>query len=674
MAASDPGRPSPLIALGVVGFIVIIALHLALLASANSSTWDEPDHTYAGYRQWQGDFGLNAEHPPLVKFLATAPLLGMSLTVPTLQGRPYRLEAVNGGREFVFQNDANTILFRARMAASLLTLLLVLIVFLVSREMFGVGAGFVALGLLAFDPTLLAHSALVTTDAGQACFMLWAIYAFYRYVKAPTAWRLALVGLVVGLALATKHSSVLLFAMLLILAGVEVLWPRKPSGEQPPVSTGRHTARMVLALVVIGVLSVGVLWSWYGFRFAGRGEGLPLTPPMTAQLKRVPGAFEASALAAAAEARLLPESYIYGFAHVLASSKAFHSFLLGTTYPGPVWFYFPIAMAIKSSLTFLALLGVAAWAVGTGRLEGRGREIVYVLVPAFLYMAFAMAGGMNIGVRHVLPVYVFLSVAIAGVMGTLIEGNRRWLYVCVALLLFQAISVLRTFPAYVSYANELFGGPAKVHEYLSYSSSDWAQQMKSVKSYVDARGIKDCWFAYFGQGVAEYAYYGIPCKPLITADSLFFDSPKDVPPHVDGPVLMSAGVLSGFEFGPGALNPYEQFKQLQPAVVIDYGVFVYEGSFDIPLASALSHVQKSGVLLRAKDMPGALLEAQQAEALAPQSSSANATMGRALDANGRSPEARPYFEKALMLAKAVEPAFQRAAIAALEERLRATQP
>jgi tetratricopeptide (TPR) repeat protein len=137
---------------------------------------------------------------------------------------------------------------------------------------------------------------------------------------------------------------------------------------------------------------------------------------------------------------------------------------------------------------------------------------------------------------------------------------------------------------------------------------------------------------------------------------------------------MSAGVLSGFEFGPGALNPYEQFKELQPAAVIDYGVFVYEGSFDIPLASALSHVQKSGVLLRAKDMPGALVEAQQAEALAPQSSSVNATMGRALDANGRSPEARPYFEKALMLAKTVEPAFQKAPIAVLEERLRAPQP
>ena len=218
-----------------------------------------------------------------------------------------------------------------------------------------------------------------------------------------------------------------------------------------------------MALLVIGVLSVVVLWSWYGFRFAGRGEGLPLTPPMAAQLKRVPGAFEASVLAATAEARLLPESYVYGFAHVLASSKAFHSFLLGTTYPQPVWFYFPIAMAIKSSLTFLILLGVAQWAVVTGRFQGR-REILYLIVPAALYMVFAMAGGMNIGVRHVLPVYVFLSVTIAGVMGTLIQGNRRWLYVTVALLLFQAISVMRAFPAYVSYANEAAGGPANVHE------------------------------------------------------------------------------------------------------------------------------------------------------------------------------------------------------------------
>jgi hypothetical protein len=100
------------------------------MARANSCTWDEADHTYAGYMQWKhGDFGLNAEHPPLVKFLATLPLLNMDLKMPPLQDRPYRLQEAQGGRDFVFQNDANKILFRVRVAAMVLTLLLAVFVF-----------------------------------------------------------------------------------------------------------------------------------------------------------------------------------------------------------------------------------------------------------------------------------------------------------------------------------------------------------------------------------------------------------------------------------------------------------------------------------------------------------------------------------------------------------------
>jgi hypothetical protein len=659
-----------LVVVAVACFLAIIFLQLALMARANSSTWDEADHTYAAYMQWKGDFGINPEHPPLVKFLATIPLQSMTLKLPPMLDRPYRLQEIIGGKDFIFQNDANAILFRVRMAASVLTLLLAVLVFLATQEMFGTGAGLVALGLISFDPTLLGHSALMTTDAGQACFMFWTVYAFYRYIKAPSSWKLITVGLVAGLAIAAKHSSVLLFPMLLLLAGTELLWHQRFSSAQPTISSRKYASRLAVAFLVICLISVTVLWAWYGFRYAAREGGLQLIPDMAAQLHRVPSPFMANVLGVFAKWHLLPESYIYGFAHVLVQSKAFHSFLLGTTYPHPVWFYFPIAILIKSTLTFLILLGVAVWAAATGRIQS-WRELLYMVIPATVYMVFAMAGGMNIGVRHVLPIYVFLSVAIAGAAWKLIQTNRRWLYAVVVLLVFQAVSVLHAYPAYVSYANEAFGGPANVHKYLSDSSSDWGQQMKSVKRYLDDRGIKNCWFAYFGEGVAEYSYYGIPCKPLITADSLHLDAPHDVPPSIDGPVLMSAGVLSGFEFGPGALNPYEQFKQFKPKDVIDYGVFVYEGHFDIPLAAALSHVQKASLFLQAKNMPAALSEAQQAESLAPDSSIVNATMGQALDANNRREEARPYYEKALTLAKTVEPVFQSSSIPALETRLAA---
>jgi len=192
-----------LIVCGVACFLALFAFQYSRLADANSLTWDEANHMYAGYMSWtHEDFGLNPEHPPLAKLLATVPLLSMQLKMPSLQDRPYEKEAFLGGKDFLFRNDANTMTFRARMAASLITLLLVVFVFLAAREFFGTGAGFLALGLIAFDPTLLAHGAVVTTDSAQSCFLLASVYAFYRYATVPSAWRLAAVGIAAGLALA----------------------------------------------------------------------------------------------------------------------------------------------------------------------------------------------------------------------------------------------------------------------------------------------------------------------------------------------------------------------------------------------------------------------------------------------------------------------------------------
>jgi tetratricopeptide (TPR) repeat protein len=669
MPRNKPSRfPVPAV---VAIFLSIIFIQLLLMADRNSATWDEPDHIYAAYLQsTQGDYGVNPEHPPLIKFLGALPLKNLQLKTLPMLDRQYRFQAAVNGRDFLANNDANSILFHVRLATSVITLLLALIVFFAAQQMFSTGAGIIALALIAFDPTLIGHSALMTTDAGQACFMFASIYAFYRYVKAPSIARLTLVGLAVGLALAAKHGCIFLAPMLVVIAIVEVLWLAQPAPGQTAPRRRRLALKYAGALAAIAVIAFGALWASYGFRYAARPDGLHLNPSAAAQFAMVPSQAEGAFLAALNNLHLLPESYLFGMAHILIQAKIFNSFLLGTTYPHPVWFYFPIAMLIKSTLTFLILLAITVWVIASGRLRAR-REILYLVIPAAIYMFFAMTGGMNIGVRHVLPIYIFLSVLIAGAAIKLVQQNRRWLYAVVLLLVFQAVSVLHSFPAYVSYANEAFGGPAHVHELLSDSSSDWGQQLKAVKRYTDEHHITNCWFAYFGQGVIDYNYYGIPCKTLITADSLYFDGPHDVPPAIDGPVFMSAGVESGFEFGPGALNAYEQFKHLKPNAIIDYGVFVYDGHFDIPLASALSHVQKAGLLLAANKIPEALIEAQQAQALAPDSANTNATLGRALDADGRSGEAIPYYQRALMLAQSVEPEFQKGLVASLTQRLAA---
>src|SRR6185436_15910914 len=121
--------------------------------------------------------------------------------------------------------------------------------------------------------------------------------------------------------------------------------------------------------------------------------------------------------------------------------------------------------------------------------------------------------------------------------------------------------------------------------------------------------------------------------------------PIDVPTSIEGPVLISASNLSGVEFGPGALDPYGQFKLLKPTAVIDHGVFVFDGKFDMPLAAAISKVQRARNLVEARQLEQALQEAQAAVALAPDSIQTQLAVGDILREMGQPQQARPLYEK-----------------------------
>ena len=629
-----------------------------------SQTWDEANHIFAGYRTWtDGDFGLNPEHPPLVKLLATIPLLRAQLKNPVLEERYFKEDAFLRGKEFLYQNDADKILARTRTAAAVLTLLTALVVFLATREMFGRGAAFVALILLTFDPNLLAHGALITNDVGFACFMLLSVYTFYRFVKSPAALRLVVAGASVGLALAVKHTGVLIVPILFLLALSEILRNVFASDRE---KITRHTLKTLGSLVLIMLIGWVVLWSFYRFRYDARPHGLQLNPPLAEYVKGLEP-HEAWPISTMARLRILPESYLYGLVDIKLTANYYTSYVLGKVYAHSVWFYFPVTFLIKSTVGVLALSLLSLAVVVSGL--SRGREILFLLVPPGVYLVVALTAGMNIGVRHVLIVYVFVYVLIGGAAWALIRRSRRWAYIVGALLLLHLGSSLMAFPNYIAYGNELWGGPSQTYRYLSDSNADWGQQLKSVKQYLDQRGVKDCWFVYFAEGVAEPSYYGIPCKPLPTINTLWLNLPIEVPESIDGPVLISAANLSGFEFGPGSLDPYDQFKRLSPTAVIDRGVFVFDGRFDLPLAAAIRKAQKAQNLVQAKQLEQALHEAQAAVALAPDSIQAQLALGDVLREMGRVEEARARYDKSLELAKTIEPEFQIRSIPGIEDRL-----
>ena len=650
---------------GVALLLLVLEGQLLYSVRQESLTWDEGDHIFAGYMSLKHhDFGLNPEHPPLVKMVAAIPLQSMNLREPQLQNRYFKTEAYMGGRDLIFQNDFNSIIFRARMFASIFALITALLAFLTAREMFGNGAGFMALLLIVFEPNFLAHGALVTTDTGAACCLLASIYAFYRYVKAPSWGRVAVLGVAAGIFCITKHSAVLLPAMLILLAITELLRRRYESDE----TRLRQAARFASAFVLAGIIAVAIMWAGYGFRYSARPAGQQIVPPLESTLGNL-SPIEGKAVTMMAHWKLLPESWLFGLADVRSVANVWPSYIFGKVYAHGVWFYFPLAFVIKATLATLIFLPLIFYAIATRKLRG-WREILFITVPPALYFGISMTSKLNIGVRHILLVFIFLLVLAGGAAWNLVRHDQRWTWPIAILLLFHVVSSLRAFPtSYMAYANEFWGGPANIHKYLTDSTTDWGQQLKAVKRYVDQRGIQQCWFAYTVEPAIPFRAYGIPCKTLPTMDTMWFGLKLDTPPVIQGPVFISHLSLTFYESGSSLLSPYGEFMKMKPTDVIENGVFVYDATFQVPKAAAFDRAVKVRGLLEQHQPEHALAEAESAVALAPNYMLAVMALGDAQKAMQKNADARITFGKALAIAHTMEPTAQEVWIPRVQQKL-----
>ena len=686
----------------VLLLLALFGLQLVLSSQRNSCTWDEGHHLYFGFRSWKfADYGLNPEVPPLVKMVAAIPLLRMPLKVPPLEGRFFKDEAFFGGHDFLFGNDATVVLFRARMAASVFSFALALLVFAAARQMFSTTAGLIALALLVFDPNFLAHGALVTTDVGSACTFFAAVYAFYRWRLAPSRARLILVGLAVGYALVTKFTGVLLLPILLLLAWAEWIYPEQlaPYGSLRADHRGAVLRRMLLGLPIMALIAWAVLWGFYGLRYGSRPRGLALNPAFADYVQQLHSSSSVKLLTLLAWLHLAPESWLYGLADTKITADTYTSYFFGHVYPHGHFLYFPACFAIKSTIPLLLLLVAAGVLIVIRRLHGP-REILYLTLPPIVYFLVAAGSNMNIGARHLLPIYPFLYVLVAGAAAALLSLDRNWLWPVLGLVAWQAIDAVTLYPAYMAFGNGVWGGPGSVHLYLSDANVDWGQQLNDVRAYLATRGIRDplwaerdktnpvqsqvatavgyklpapsCYFAYFPDGVVDPSDYGVPCKRLPTADTLWWQhNPTQMPTAIDGLVLISDSDLQGIEFGEGPLNPYEQFRHIRPVAVIDYGVYVFQGHFEIPLAAGLNDAEIANNWLKAKHPTQALQAAQVAVALAPDLVNPQVALGDAYAALHRTKDARACYQKALTLAETVEPQLQTSWIPILKAKLAA---
>jgi 4-amino-4-deoxy-L-arabinose transferase-like glycosyltransferase len=646
------------------GLIILQMILVAIIVHGESLTFDEGDHIFAGYMMWHsGDYGLNPEHPPLVKLVATLPLLQENLWLPPLQQRWFKSEAYRDGRDFMERNDGprHRLLFRMRLAAGVFAVGLSVMVFLMGSKLFGESAGLLALLLVVFEPNVMANSDLVTTDMGVACFFLATIYCFYRYARQPSVIRLLLTGLAAGLTLSAKHSGILLAPMLLGLTLVEIACAER----------GRHK-RMAGILsggfAAIVVLAVVVLWAFSGFRYAARPAGLLMNPTLSEYAAPLTG-MNGWVIGHVANWRLLPESYLMGMTDIHYAAQQYPIFLLGHDYAHGVWWYFPVALSIKTTLGLIGLEVLAGIAL-IGRQLRYGRELAYLVVPGAIYLGVAILSGMNIGTRHVLFLYPLAALLAAAGVTALAQHSRRWLWIGGGLVAFHVISAMAIFPAEMAYGNEAWGGTANTHKYLSDSSVDWAQQLPHIKQWVDAHPGEECWLAYSAYPDLRPQAYGIPCHPLPTAHTEWEILPTEVPETIHGNLLLSADDLEACDWPSDQLNVFERFRWMPMAEQIDHSVFVYRGDFHVPEAAALGEVQKSNILLRENRPEEALVAAEKAVALQPGNLLAQMALGDAQSALGDKNGARAAYELALAAAHRLEADAQPLYVPDLEQKLR----
>jgi len=514
----------------------VMAAQMVTAIPHTGAVVDEPAHLTAGWiALTQGDLSVNREHPPLIKTLAALPLLPMHPIEPpepdlARTGEDFEFEY---SRRFLYgANDADRLLHRARLPVVALSCVLVCAIALWSRSLLGGRIAALAACLwAAFEPNLLAHGRLVTTDLGAALFAVILFAAAERSQagarsRAQPGWLLAAgAGIALGLALLSRYSGVLLVPILTVCILID---PRRP--------LRRRLANLILILLVaIVTVNAGYLVLTGG----SGGSPFPLAADPAGGTLRTPflAGMEAHPLLRWTPLGV-PRTWIEGIdlARWKNANVEGPGFLNGEYSGRGWWSYFVIAMALKSTLPFLAALAAGLFMLLAAIARSRGGRTasgdpgasgppvaaIWVLLPAvsILIMTTALTRA-QIGYRYVLPVVPFFCIVAAVPFVGLFRAGpagppatprpRRRVppagILMGLLIVWHAAAALGIHPYHLAYFNPLAGGPEGGRRHLVDSNLDWGQDLPGLKRFMDDSGIEGINLYYFG--TADPSWYGI---------------------------------------------------------------------------------------------------------------------------------------------------------------------
>lgn len=576
--------------------MVILLIHSCLLAyaaSRHSPAVDEVGHLAAGLSHWRfGRFDLYAANPPLVRLVATLPLVNQDADTnwTHYSPDPSRRAEFAVAQDILAANHERSIrLFViARLACIPFSLVGALVCYLWARELYGRLAGVVALSLWCFSPSILGYGQMITPDVGATAFGAAACYVYRRWLNAPSIKLAVVAGLVLGLAELTKFTWIILFGIwpILWLASRWHLWRLRPLRDQ---------AAEAVQLLVVLFVAVCMINAFYGFEGSFRQLGeygfvsKTLTGPSHVSIEGSTGnRFQNTAYSALPVP--LPTNYLLGMDVTKRDfERQTWSYLLGEWKRGGWWYYYLVALAVKVPLGGWLLMGFATVQRATNCPKSDTRfEEWSLLVPAVVVFLFVSTQtGINEHMRYVLPIFPFAIIwtsRCAAIVSTRFR-RQQWLFLTGCLTAF-VVSSLSCYPHSLSYFNVLAGGARGGNRVLVGSNLDWGQDLLFLKQWLNRHpSAQPLGFAYYGEMDPRILgiEFSIPPSGPDESGAVLRENANFGP--CPGWYAVSVSVRNGYPCsihdGRGGwrhLNrpAMQYFQRFEPVAMAGYSIYIYQ--------------------------------------------------------------------------------------------------
>jgi hypothetical protein len=414
------------------------------------------------------------------------------------------------------------------------------------------------LALFVAEPNIASHARLVTTDLAVALTIAGNAFCSWRLTERWSCGRLfGLTGFAVASVL-VKFSGLLVGPLVALLMAFTLAQRRLT------------TARVLLVGTVLTMSVFAGIWACYGFRYLPSNN-----PTWRYRFQAEPFARNAMPAVTAAVAwiddhHLLPNAYSEGLLLNRARSQRRMAYLRGAYSETGWWYYFPAAFVLK---TPVALLLLAAF--GTAVILRRFRSVApFLLLPMALVIAVAMTTRLNIGLRHILPVYPFVLLLAGAALHALLSSRRAAAVAGAAALAAAIFEPVLVYPHTLAFFNVLAGGPAHGSKYLVDSNLDWGQDLKGLKRWMVQNGVARINLAYFG--FADPKYYAIDCQ-LMPGSPPWSQDDQIRLPQLPGYVAVSATLLRGV-YATSAVERdfYARLARITPVATIGHSIFVFK--------------------------------------------------------------------------------------------------